>query len=117
MSAHQQKKLDNEGLRSFRDRFELPLSDDDVENSRFYRPSPDGPEMRYLHECRRRLGGFVPSRARIGQNLDAPKSAAFASFAFESEPRELSTTIAFVRMLNGLLKDGTLGRHIVPVVA
>jgi pyruvate dehydrogenase E1 component len=117
MSAHQQKKLDNEALRSFRDRFELPLSDDDVENTRFYRPSPGSPEMRYLHECRRRLGGFVPSRARIGQNLDAPKSAAFASFAFESEPRELSTTIAFVRMLNGLLKDGTLGRHIVPVVA
>jgi pyruvate dehydrogenase E1 component len=117
MSAHQQKKLDNEALRSFRDRFDLPMSDDDVENTRFYRPSPDSPEMRYLHECRRRLGGFVPARARIAQNLDTPKRAAFASFAFESGSRELSTTVAFVRMLNGLLKDGTLGRYIVPVVA
>jgi pyruvate dehydrogenase E1 component len=117
MWSHQQKKLDNGALRSFRDRFELPLSDDDVENTRFYRPSPDSPEMRYLHECRRRLGGFVPARARMAEKLDAPKRAAFARFASESGPREVSTTVAFVRMLKGLLKDDTIGRYIVPIVA
>jgi pyruvate dehydrogenase E1 component len=117
MGSHQQKKLDNGALRAYRDRLELPLSDDDVENTRFYRPSPDCPEMRNLHECRRRLGGFVPARARIAEKLDAPKRAAFAGFAAESNTREVSTTVAFVRMLKGLLKDGTVGRYIVPIVA
>jgi pyruvate dehydrogenase E1 component len=117
MSAHQQKKLDHEALRSFRDRFELPLSDDDVENARFYRPSRNSPEMQYLHECRKRLGGFVPARPRKAQDLDTPKRAAFAGFAFEPGNREMSTTVAFVRMLTGLLKDGKLGRYIVPIVA
>ena len=116
MSAHQQKKLDNDALRSFRDRFKLPLSDEDVENARFYRPPLDSPEMSHLHECRRRLGGFVPARATTAQKVDTPNRTAFAGFAFEPEVREMST-IAFVRMLNGLLKDGTLGPRIVPIVS
>ena len=117
MSAHQQKKIDNAALRSFRDRFALPLSDQDVENARFYLPSPDSLEIRYLLERRRKLGGFVPARTTRAQKLDTPKRAAFAGFAFEQAEREMSTTIAFVRMLTGLLKDGTLGRRIVPIVA
>ena len=117
MSAHQQKKLDNEALRSFRDRFELPLSNEDVENARFYRPSPDSPEIRYLLERRERLGGFVPARTTRAQMLQAPKGKAFAEFAFEPGQREMSTTVAFVRMLSGLLKDSGLGCRIVPIVA
>jgi len=117
MSAHQQKKLDSEALRSFRDRFELPLSDEEVESARFYRPPQDSPEMQYLLECRRKLGGSLPARATRAQELDTPKRAAFADFAFEPSDREMSTTVAYVRMLTGLLKDATLGRRIVPIIA
>jgi pyruvate dehydrogenase E1 component len=117
MSAHQQKKLNIEALRFFRDRFELPLTDEDAENARFYRPSPDTPEMRYLEECRRRRGGFVPQRLTDAPKLHTPKSATFAGFCFGPEDREMSTTVAFVRMLTGLLKDDRLARHLVPIVA
>jgi pyruvate dehydrogenase E1 component len=117
MAAHQQKKLDNEALRFFRDRFALPLSDEDVDNARFYRPPLDSPEISYLHERRRRLGGYVPARARKAQSLPAPNRAEFADFTSKPEEREMSTTIAFVRMLSALLKDRTLGRRIVPIVA
>ena len=117
MSAHQQKKLGSEALLSFRDRFALPLSNEDVDNARFYRPSADSAEMRYLHECRRRLRGYVPGRATEARKLDAPRSEVFAGFAFEAENREMSTTVAFVRMLTGMLKDQQLGPCIVPIVA
>ena len=117
MAAHQQKKLNAEALRSFRDRFQLPLSNEDVDNARFYLPSPDTPEMRYLQECRRKLGGFLPARATKARKLETPKRKAFAGFAFEAEDREMSTTVAFVRMLNGMLKDNSFGRYIVPIVA
>jgi pyruvate dehydrogenase E1 component len=117
MSAHQQKKLTSDALRSFRDRFQLPLTDDDVENARFYRPSSNSPEMNYLAECRRKLGGFVPQRSNKAPKLVTPKRATFGEFAFESGPREMSTTVAFVRMLSGLLKDDRLARYVVPIVA
>lgn len=117
MSAHQQKKLHIDALRSFRDRFELPLSDEDLENARFYRPPPDSPEMRYLIECRTRLGGFVPRRSVEAPKLTTPRSAAFGGFSFKSETREMSTTVAFVRMLSALLKEDKVGRYIVPIVA
>jgi pyruvate dehydrogenase E1 component len=117
MSAHQQKKLDSEALRSFRDRYELPLSDEDVESARFFLPPADSPELIYLHECRRRLVGFVPARATKTQSLEAPGCTAFAGFALEPGDREMSTTVAFARMLNALLKDTTLGKRIVPIVA
>jgi pyruvate dehydrogenase E1 component len=117
MSAHQQKQLDTNALLSFRDRFALPLSNAEVESARFYRPSPDSPEMRYLHECGRRLGGFVPPRATTAQKLDTPTHATFAGFAFEPSEREMSITVAFVRMLSDLLKDSALGRRIVPIIA
>ncbi len=117
MSAHQQKKLDTQALLSFRERFGLPLSDECVENASFYRPSPDSPEMLYLHERRARLGGFLPSRAVRSRKLDAPKRKVFAEFTVKPEEREMSTTVAFVRMLTGMLKDDTFARHIVPIVA
>ena len=117
MSSHQQKKLNGDALKSFRDRFELPLSDQDLKDARFYRPSPDSPEMRYLLECRNRLGGFVPCRAVEAPKITTPKVAAFCDFCLKSESREMSTTVAFVRMLSALLKDGNVGKYIVPIVA
>ncbi len=117
MSAHQQKKLDAEALRAFRDRFDLPLTDEQADKAEFFRPPDDSPEMRYLHECRRRLRGFVPARATSSRALPVPRCQDFADFAFTLTDREFSSTAAFARMLNGLLKDGQIGRHIVPIVA
>jgi len=117
MSAHQQKKLGLEALLSFRDRFALPLSDEDVDNARFYRPAADSREMRYLHDCRRRLRGYVPMRSLKAHKIDAPRREGFAAFAFEQQTRELSTTVAFVRMLTGMLKDSQMGPCLVPIVA
>ena len=117
MSAHQQKKLDEEALRCFRDRFHLPLSDDDVEHARFFRPSPDSPEVRHLRACRERLGGFVPARATKARILPAPDRSSFAAFALGQENREMSTTVAFVRMLAGLLKSSSIGQRLVPIIA
>jgi pyruvate dehydrogenase E1 component len=117
MSAHQQKKLDSEALRTFRDRFELSLSDEQADSAEFYRPPEDSPEMRYLHECRRTLRGFIPVRPTKSHAVDTPRREAFAGFAFAPQDREMSTTVAFVRMLSGLLKDKQLGRCIVPIVA
>ncbi len=117
MQAHQQKKLAAEALLLFRDRFELPLSDDDARNACFYRPSPDSPEVRYLLECRKRLGGFVPARLTRAKALESPKRSAFAEFTVHAENREMSTTVAFVRILANLLKDEKLAPHIVPIVA
>lgn len=117
MSAHQQKKLDSEALRAFRDRFELPLSDEQADSAAFYRPAGDRPEMRYLHERRRTLRGFIPARSAKSHAVHTPRREAFAGFAFAPQDREMSTTVAFVRMLSGLLKVRELGRCIVPIIA
>jgi pyruvate dehydrogenase E1 component len=117
MSAHQQKKLDSEALRTFRDRYELPLSDEQVDNADFYRPPAESPEIRYLRERRRTLHGFVPVRLTKAHGIDAPRRPAFAEFAFQPQEREMSTTVAFVRMLTALLKNKELGPRIVPIVA
>ncbi|MGD0437798.1 MAG: alpha-ketoglutarate dehydrogenase [Bryobacteraceae bacterium] len=116
MSAHQQKKLDKEALHYFRDRFELPLSDEDVSSAKFYRPAPESPEMQYLQERRMLLGGFVPKRALTAQSVEVTARSKFAGFAFQQEDREMSTTIAFVRMLANLLKSA-LGKRFVPIIA
>jgi pyruvate dehydrogenase E1 component len=117
MSAHQQKKLDDETLRSFRDKFALPLTDEDVANARFYKPPNDSPEMRHLHANRKNLGGYIPSRKRTAPVLRPPDTEAFAGFVLGQERREMSTTTAFVRMLASLLRDDSLGSRVVPIVA
>ncbi|MFP4896471.1 alpha-ketoglutarate dehydrogenase [Paraburkholderia sp. EG304] len=118
MTTHQQKKLDVEQLKAFRDRFRLPLSDEDVEQLRFYRPADNSPEMRYLHARREALGGYLPRRrTAASQTLPVPALSAWGQFALEAGGKEMSTTMAFVRMLGSLLKDASLGRRIVPVVA
>jgi len=117
MGTHQQKKLDDEALRAFRDRFALPLSDEDLEQVRFFRPRDDAPEMKYLHERRQALGGYLPVRTSAAPRLPVPELSAFARALEGSHGREQSTTMVFVQLLAQLLKDPGLGRHIVPIVA
>ncbi|MDR8105001.1 alpha-ketoglutarate dehydrogenase [Burkholderia cenocepacia] len=118
MTTHQQKKLDVEQLKEFRDRFRLPISDEDVEELRFYKPADSSPEMRYLHARRTALGGYLPRRrAASSQTLTVPPVSAWGQFALEANGKEMSTTMAIVRMLGSLLKDASLGSRIVPVVA
>ncbi|MDR5783732.1 alpha-ketoglutarate dehydrogenase [Caballeronia sp. LZ065] len=118
MTTHQQKKLDLDDLKAFRDRFRLPLSDEDVEQVKFYKPAVDAPEMRYLHERRAALGGYLPRRrAKASQGVTPPALSSWGQFALTAAGKEMSTTMAFVRMLGSLLKDPTLGPRVVPVVA
>jgi pyruvate dehydrogenase E1 component len=117
MSTHQQKKLDVEALRAFRDRFALPLSDEDLEQVRFFKPADDAPEMKYLHACRHALGGYLPARSHAAPKLAVPQLSQFARILEGSNAREQSTTMAFVQMLGQLLRDELLGRRIVPIVA
>jgi pyruvate dehydrogenase E1 component len=117
MGTHQQKKLDDEALKAFRDRFSLPLSDEDVIGLKFYRPAAEAPEMRYLHARRERLGGYLPERRAQAQKLAAPAVTAFARILEGSQGREQSTTMQYVQLLTQLLKDPALGKHIVPIVA
>ncbi|MDI3356291.1 alpha-ketoglutarate dehydrogenase [Pseudomonas sp. UYIF39] len=117
MTSHQAKKLDIDALKAFRDRFALPLSDDDVAQLRFYRPAEDSQEMRYLRERRTALGGYMPSRQKGKEHVAIPAMADYARFAFEADGKEMSTTMAVVRMLGGLLKDKELGPRVVPIVA
>lgn len=117
MTAHQAKKLDVTALLAFRDRFALPLSDEDVASLRFYKPSDDSPEIRYLHRQRAALGGFLPLRNASAPVIPVPPLSAWGDFAIKADGREMSTTMAAVRMLGNLLKDPTLGPRIVPIVA
>jgi pyruvate dehydrogenase E1 component len=117
MSAHSQKKLDNEGLLWFRDQFHLPLTNDDAIQARLYRPPSESPEMKYLLRRREALGGFLPRRAVRAQRIETPRRESFAAFTSKPDSREISTTMAFVRMLSGLLKTAPFRRAIVPIVA
>jgi pyruvate dehydrogenase E1 component len=109
MGTHQQKKLDDVALREFRDRFALPISDEDVAQLRFFNPGPDSPEIRYLEARRRELGGYLPARAT--------KSASVAVPSLAAAERTQSTTMVFVQLLAQLLKDETIGPRVVPIVA
>ena len=115
--THQQKKMGEEALRRFRDRFHIPVSDDELAATPFYRPPEDSPERRYLKERRAVLGGFLPARRRLALPLQVPAISIFDALSKGSEGRELSTTMAFVRMLTALIKDKTVGPHCVPIVS
>ncbi|NVZ85504.1 alpha-ketoglutarate dehydrogenase [Pseudomonas yamanorum] len=117
MTTHQQKKLDREALIAFRNRFQLPLSDEQTESLSFYKPAPDSLEMRYLHKRRADLGGYVPSRGQQAPTVSVPPVSGYGAFATQADGKEMSTTMAFVRMLTNLLKDKALGPRIVPIVA
>lgn len=114
--THQQKKLNEEELREFRSRFGIPISDEDVSRAPFYRPPDDSPEMKYLHARRRDLGGYIPNRRVKYEPIRAPQDELFEEFHKGSEGREVSTTMAFVRILVKLLRDKQIGKLIVPIV-
>jgi pyruvate dehydrogenase E1 component len=114
--THQQKKMNDADLRSFRTRFGIPISDEQIADAPFYRPPEDSPELQYIRERRKALGGPVPSRTVRVEPLKAPLESIFEEFAKGTEGRKASTTMVFVRMLTKLLKDKEIGNLIVPIV-
>ena len=114
--THQQKKLNEDELAEFRRRFDVPISEEEVASAPFYRPPEDSPEIQYLLTRRKALGGFVPSRGKSLVKLKPPNWDEFAEFFAGSDGREVSTTMAFVRLLGRLMRDKQLGRFIVPIV-
>lgn len=114
--THQQKKLNEDELRDFRTRFGIPISDDDLAKTPFYKLPEDSPEMHYLRKRREELGGYVPKRIVDVRPIKTPPEEVFREFYQSSEGRELSTTMAFVRILTKLLKDKEIGKLIVPIV-
>jgi len=114
--THQQKKLNEDELRDFRTRFGIPISDDDVAKAPFYRPSENSPEIKYIQERRKALGGAVPERRVQVKKLKTPAESFFEEFYKGSGRREVSTTMTFVRILSKLLNNKEIGKLIVPIV-
>jgi pyruvate dehydrogenase E1 component len=115
-TTHQQKSMDIESLKKFRDRFDLPLTDAQVESLSYYKPAEDSPEMKYMAERRAAMGGFVPQRRRKGNELKVPQLSAFENMLTATGEREISTTMAFVRILSTLVRDKEIGKFVVPIV-
>jgi len=116
MAAHQAKKLGLEDLKKLRDRFDIPISDADIDNVPYYRPAEDSEEIRYLKERRRQLGGYLPRRTTTTEKLTVPHLEAFQPKLNGSGEREISTTMALVRILTMLMRDKNIGDRIVPIV-
>ncbi len=114
--THQQKKMTEEVLLAFRDRFGLDLTDEQVRETAFYRPAEDSEEMRFLHEQRKQLGGYLPTRREKSASLEVPGLDAFKAVTDGSGDREISTTMVFVRLLAALVRDKNLKKHVVPIV-
>ncbi|MCO7524852.1 alpha-ketoglutarate dehydrogenase [Pseudomonas asiatica] len=117
MTTHQQKKLNYDDLIGIRNRANLPISDAEVEQLAYYKPSDDSPEMKYLRSRRDSLGGYTPSRKTQSPAVAVPGLDSYGAFALEANDKEMSTTMAFVRMLSGLLKSKEFARRLVPIVA
>jgi pyruvate dehydrogenase E1 component len=116
MGTHSAKKMQGGAIRKFRDRYRIPIPDDDVEDAPFYRPAEDSTEIKYLRERRGALGGFLPTRRQIAKPLPIPDLEVFEPLTAGSGDREISTTMAFVRILTLLLRDKQIGQHVVPIV-
>ncbi len=114
--THQQKKLNEQQTLEFRSRFGIPISDEDVAEAPFYRPAEDSVEMRYLRQRREALGGYVPSRPTKHPTIETPSIDEYREFLEGSKGKELSTTMAFVRMLRKMCRDPKIGKNIVPIV-
>ena len=114
--THQQKKMGEEALRAFRDRFSLPIPDEQLTSYPLIRFHEDSPELRYLRERRAVLGGSLPARRTRSTSLEVPPLSAFDALLKGSGDREISTTMAFVRILTTLLRDKAIGKHVVPIV-
>ena len=117
MTTHSQKKLDETDLIAYRNRFNLPLSDEQATGLAFYKPEPDSPEIQYLQARRAALGGYLPKRETTADVVAVPAVQSYAQFALQADGKDMSTTMAFVRMLGNLLKEPGLGQRIVPIVA
>jgi pyruvate dehydrogenase E1 component len=115
-TAHQQKKMDFEALKEMRDRFNIPVSDKDIENVPYYKPDPDSTELEYLMERRQKLGGSLPQRRKKAAPLEVPGLEVFKTQLDGTGEREASTTMAFVRMLTTLTRDKQIGKRVVPIV-
>ena len=114
--THQQKKMGTASIRAFRDRFSVPIPDDQLEEVPFYKPAEDSPEMKYLRERITAMGGSLPSRKRKVEPLEIPPLSAFEAQLKSSEDREFSTTMAIVRILNTIIRDKKIGKRVVPIV-
>jgi len=114
--THQQKKLNEQELKEFRTRFNIPLSDTEVVKAPFYRPAEDSPEMQYLRERRKALGGSLPARRTTMAPFKTPSEELFEEFYKGTEGRAVSTTMAYVRVLSKLLRDPVIGKFIVPII-
>jgi len=116
MGTHSLKKLDKETLKAFRDKYVIPLSDEELESVPYYRPPADRPEMEYMHKRRKALGGYMPSRINGFTPLQTPELDIFKAQLESTGERKISTTMAFVRMLSTLTKDKLVGKRVVPIV-
>ena len=116
MIAHQAKKMTQDALRGFRDRFQIPVADDELAKVPFIRLPEDSPEMKYLRAQREALGGYLPQRRRKSASLQIPPLSTFQRLLDATGEREISTTMAFVQMLGTLVRDKAIGKHIVPIV-
>lgn len=114
--THSVKKLDLESLKKFRDRFGIPVSDEDLKSVPYYRPAPDSPEMVYMRNRRETLNGYLPSRVADFESLQIPALDVFKGLLKSTGDREISTTMAFVRFISTLVKDKNMGKQVVPIV-
>ncbi|HCB12282.1 MAG TPA: pyruvate dehydrogenase (acetyl-transferring), homodimeric type, partial [Gammaproteobacteria bacterium] len=109
--------MGEQALRDFRDRFHIPISDEQLNAAPFYKPADDSPEIKYLQERRAALGGYLPQRRRTAPPLTVPPLASFDALLQDTGERDMSTTMAFVRILTQLARDKNIGRSIVPIIA
>jgi len=114
--THSQKKMGEDALKAFRDRFNIPVSDDQIADAPFYRFAEDSEEMQYMRKQREALGGYMPVRKDMAEALEIPGLDMFDALLQDSGDREFSTTMAFVRMLSTLARNKTIGKNIVPIV-
>jgi pyruvate dehydrogenase E1 component len=115
-TTHQQKKLDEEDLLYYRDRFNVPLTDKQVKNVEYFKPSENSEEMKYLKERRLKLGGFIPERSSFAKQIKAPSKDIFDAFMKSTGEKEMSTTMALVRMMTALLRDKNVAPRLVPII-
>ena len=116
MGSHQQKKLDGEAMIEFKNRFNTPLTDEEAAEAKYFRPDEDSDEIRYIRERRKSLGGYLPTRRTLAAPLEVPSLSAFEPLLKDTGDREMSTTMAFVRMITLLTRDKKIGKNIVPIV-
>ncbi len=115
-TTHQQKKLDEKDLLYYRDRFDVPLTDEQVKNIEYYKPKENSPEIKYLKECRIKLGGFLPERSSFAKAIKTPPLDIFAKMKESTGEKEMSTTMVLVRMLTSLMRDKNVAPRLVPII-